>query len=306
MGRTASFQLSSMTERWRKQTVLCRLTLIWQVRIAKGGTSWPRCVDGEEAKAAFAKALELDPTFENDGIIMMALCAAQAQQQINELGKRAFLRGLQSDDHQKAYDLYTEAISKSPNPNSALHEQRAGALMAMQRFDDALAETDRAVQINPQSTGAHRARGAVLLAISGVTGTKRWEEAKAAYEKVLELDPSDANGRKGVETCAAAKETFDADTELRLAMESTETTLQEIRELIDKHEARASAEVLAEARKLREKLKKKERKQKKGGNGGEGSSSADHEQPQPQKRDGSRGGDGGGGVRSARGDPYRR
>ena len=130
------------------------------------------------------------------------LDAAQAQQQINELGKRA-LAAYHANDHQKAYDLYTEAISKSPNPNSALHEQRAGALMAMQRFNDALAETDRAVQINPQSTSAHRARGAVLLAISGVTGVNRWEEAKAAFAKALEIKPTHENAREMLVKCTA-------------------------------------------------------------------------------------------------------
>ena len=38
--------------------------------------------------------------------------------------------------------------------------------------------------------GAHFTRGNALYAISDNTGADRWEEAKAAYAKALEIDPT--------------------------------------------------------------------------------------------------------------------
>jgi len=54
------------------------------------------------------------------------------------------------------------------------------------RPGEALAEFDRAIEIDPRSAGAHTNRGVALR------GLKRFEEALAAYDRAIEIDPRDA------------------------------------------------------------------------------------------------------------------
>ena len=86
-----------------------------------------------------------------------------------------------ADDYQKALKLYTFAISKAPTPDGELHVGRSGALVELNRYDEALADADRAVQIDPILL-MRTTHGARPVCDPANTGANRWwEEAKAAF-----------------------------------------------------------------------------------------------------------------------------
>ena len=65
--------------------------------------------------------------------------------------------------------------------------ERAQQLSESQRFEEALAEIDVALSINPNHATWHAQRGYLLEELD------RWEEAADAYEAAISLDPEDAD-----------------------------------------------------------------------------------------------------------------
>lgn len=95
-----------------------------------------------------------------------------------EEGQNAHERG----DLNSAIRHYTNAISADPAMFQAYY-QRAVALLALNRDNDALADLRRAVEIEPRFARAHRALGKLLLD-RGET-----EEAKRELASAVELEP---------------------------------------------------------------------------------------------------------------------
>ncbi len=87
-----------------------------------------------------------------------------------------------------------------------LHHVRAGLLMEMQRFGEALAPAQRAASLEPRDAGFH----ALVGMICGAMG--KLAEAIAAYRAALALDPSMAEALEGlVEALRAQDDTAGAD-----------------------------------------------------------------------------------------------
>ena len=99
--------------------------------------------------------------------------------------------------------------------NSVVHQTHGLFLSSAGRFDEALAEADRALELDPLSTSAGCIRGRLLYY------ARRYDEAIAQYKKTLELDPNSAGscawlGYAYLETsrlpeaAAAARQAMDA------------------------------------------------------------------------------------------------
>lgn len=78
---------------------------------------------------------------------------------------------------------YQCAILLNPNYATA-HQWRAENLSLLERFDEALAEARRALEVDPLSLIINRTYADVLLA------ARRYDEAVEQYRKTLELDPN--------------------------------------------------------------------------------------------------------------------
>lgn len=81
--------------------------------------------------------------------------------------------------------------------NADLLRALADHLSAAGRIETALAQVDRAIARNPDSSPHHELRANLLGQL------KRTEEARAAYAKALELDPDNATAIAGLATLAA-------------------------------------------------------------------------------------------------------
>jgi len=116
-----------------------------------------------QAKAAVQKALELDPT----------LGAAYAT--------LAKIRTEHDFDFQQGFADYERSIQLSPNYANA-HHWFAGALVAHARFDRAIAEEKRAVELDPLSLINNTDLGWSYLY------ARHYDEAIAQFRKTIEMD----------------------------------------------------------------------------------------------------------------------
>jgi len=134
------------------------------------------------AKAAAKKALELDD----------ALAEAHAA-----LGYAAFFDW----DWSGAEREFKRAIEL--NPNSALsHERYAEFLRARLRFNESMAEAQRAQELDPLSPDIVAGLGFVYLF------TRRYDESIAQFQKALELYPDVAPIRAGLSLAYAGKRMY--------------------------------------------------------------------------------------------------
>jgi len=89
-----------------------------------------------------------------------------------------------------AVELLTRALAKGPGA-AAIHANRAVALTALGRLDDAVADYDRAIALQPSLVEAHVNRANVLVRLD------RLGEALAGYEAAVALDPAHAGAQLG-------------------------------------------------------------------------------------------------------------
>ncbi len=86
---------------------------------------------------------------------------------------------------------FVKALQLSPG-DSSVHRRYSYLLDALGRVPEALAETERATALDPLSPLAWTVRGNELAT------ARQWQEARRAYERVLELNPATDNARIGL------------------------------------------------------------------------------------------------------------
>ncbi|OHT12567.1 TPR Domain containing protein [Tritrichomonas foetus] len=106
-------------------------------------------------------------------------------------------------DYSKAISLYTDAIELDPD-NYTLYSNRSGAYCASQKYDQAVADARKVIQIKPDWVRGHTRLGAALQ------GQEDWEGAEEAYAKALELDPNNQNIKDDLASVRSHKEDFEA------------------------------------------------------------------------------------------------
>ena len=92
------------------------------------------------------------------------------------------LLAYQTGHHPAACDLIGQAIAVQPQ-DPAPYVNRALALSALQRHEEALAELDRAIALRPAFAEAHANRGKALVALARV------QEAIQSYDQAIALQP---------------------------------------------------------------------------------------------------------------------
>jgi tetratricopeptide (TPR) repeat protein len=104
-----------------------------------------------------------------------------------------------------ALDLFTQAIAVCTAQRSIvpveLHSNRSAVLVALTRYDEALEDADRAIATRPEWPKGHSRRGNALHAMCK-TGVDRWNDARAAYGRALQLDPNNDTVKRALEGLA--------------------------------------------------------------------------------------------------------
>ncbi|MBN9419165.1 MAG: tetratricopeptide repeat protein [Candidatus Eremiobacteraeota bacterium] len=126
----------------------------------------------EQAIADYTKAFELDPT------------------RPGALSNRALLYG-QTRQFKAALQDYATILRIFPDYN--IHQNRALLLMDMQDYESALADMNRAVELEPERPGPWTNRAMLYRKLD------QPEKARADYQKALEIDPTSARTRQALQ-----------------------------------------------------------------------------------------------------------
>jgi tetratricopeptide (TPR) repeat protein len=98
---------------------------------------------------------------------------------------------LQTGQPASALILFDRATAVGPNDIFG-HYNRALALHALERWEEAILSWDRVLAINPDYIEAHVNRGLSLLAL------KRFEDAVASFQRALRLNPNFGDALKNL------------------------------------------------------------------------------------------------------------
>src|SRR5262249_27115701 len=89
---------------------------------------------------------------------------------------------------------FEAALALQPDNTDALHN-RGNALLALAKYEDAVASYDRALALAPQRVDTLHNRGQALIIL------RRYEEAIAAFEAVIALEPSNPDACRALANC---------------------------------------------------------------------------------------------------------
>lgn len=103
---------------------------------------------------------------------------------------------LQAGDFVKAVECYTEAISLDPS-NHVFYSNRSAAYAKDKKYEQALADAKKCVELKPDWGKGYSRLGAALSFL------RRYDEAEKAYTKGLQLDPNNAQLKSGLEEAKA-------------------------------------------------------------------------------------------------------
>jgi len=117
-------------------------------------------------------------------------------QQLQQQGNAAHRLG----QHEEALRCFDRAIERYgvANAPAELYSNRSAVLCTTGRYEDALDDADRAVELNPAWSRGHSRRGNALHAMAK-KGAATKEDARLAYERALQLDPSNAIVRRALD-----------------------------------------------------------------------------------------------------------
>lgn len=111
-------------------------------------------------------------------------------EQEKELGNDYFKKG----DYSNAVKHYTEAILRNPD-DPKLYSNRAACYTKLAAFDLGLRDCDQCTKLDPKFIKGWIRKGKILQ------GMQQPSKALTAYQKALELDPSNAEALEGYRTC---------------------------------------------------------------------------------------------------------
>jgi tetratricopeptide (TPR) repeat protein len=117
---------------------------------------------------------------------------AKAEEE-KELGNQKFREG----DYAAAVKHYSEAILRNPD-DPRYYSNRAACYTKLAAFDLGLKDCEKCVEIDPKFIKGWIRKGKILQ------GMQQQGKALSAYQKALELDPSNAEALEGYRSCSVA------------------------------------------------------------------------------------------------------
>ncbi|CAK7269681.1 hypothetical protein SEPCBS57363_003724 [Sporothrix epigloea] len=144
--------------------------------------------DSTQAERHFRRAIEMDPD-QRDAIKWLRI--VQKLDRMKEEGNKEYKAGR----WQEAIDKYTDALSIDPSNrgiNSKLLQNRALCRLKLKQYDEAIADCDNAISLDPSYSKARRTKAnAYGLA-------ERWEDAVREWKALAEREPEDRTVLKEV------------------------------------------------------------------------------------------------------------
>ena len=116
-------------------------------------------------------------------------------------GERYFIKGnaeLGSGNLSRAVRFYNKSLEFEPGVTEVL-TNKAGALMDLARYDEALEIVEEAIFTKPAYAKLHGMRGDILNALG------RYNEGKDSYETAIRLDPTNERIRNNAATSRQIK-----------------------------------------------------------------------------------------------------
>lgn len=95
-------------------------------------------------------------------------------------------------EFEKAIDSFTKAIEASPTPNHVLFSNRSACYASLKVFSKALEDAQKCVETNSTWAKGYNRVGAAEY------GLGNYDDARKAYSKAVELDPSNAMAQSGL------------------------------------------------------------------------------------------------------------
>jgi DnaJ homolog subfamily C member 7 len=138
---------------------------------------------GENDKAVqhFRKAINCDPDM-RDAVKWLRI--VQKLERMKEEGNNEY----KAARWQSAIDKYTEALEIDPSnrgTNSKILQNRALCRIKLKQYDNAIADCERAISLDPGYTKARKTKANAL----GQAG--KWEDAVREWKSIQELEPED-------------------------------------------------------------------------------------------------------------------
>jgi DnaJ family protein C protein 7 len=144
--------------------------------------------ENEKAIQHFRQALSCDPDFKD---AVKNLRMVQKLERMKEEGNAAFKAGR----FQEAIDTYGKALEVDPankNTNSKILQNRALCNSRLKNWKLAIADCDKALELDPGYTKARKTRAKAL----GESGN--WQEAVREYKSIQEANPSEPGIAKDI------------------------------------------------------------------------------------------------------------
>ena len=144
--------------------------------------------DNEKAVQLFRMACSCDPDF-RDAVKWLKI--VQKLDRMKEEGNSAFKSGR----YQAAIEKYTEALGIDPTNkgmNAKLLQNRAQCKLKLKQYDEAISDSEKAVNLDPGYTKARKTKANAL----GQAG--KWEDAVKEWKSIQELDPEDRTIQKEI------------------------------------------------------------------------------------------------------------
>ncbi|EDK39291.2 hypothetical protein PGUG_03389 [Meyerozyma guilliermondii ATCC 6260] len=113
-------------------------------------------------------------------------------------------------EFEQAIEYFTKAIEASPTPNHVLFSNRSASYASLKNYKKALEDAQQCIEANSSwAKGYNRVASAHY-------GLGNYEDSKKAYQKALELDPSNAMAKDGLKAVEEAEASRNSQPDLGL------------------------------------------------------------------------------------------
>jgi len=171
---------------------------------ARIGNSYKKLGEFKQAKTFFEKSLSEHRTPEVKTLL------SQVEAVIKEEERRAFIDPEKAEeekekgneyfkkgDFSNAVKHYTEAINRNPD-DPKLYSNRAACYTKLAAFDLGLKDCDMCTKLDDKFIKGWIRKGKILQ------GMQQQSKALSAYQKALEIDPTNGEAMEGYRTCSVA------------------------------------------------------------------------------------------------------
>ncbi|BBN10530.1 suppressor of G2 allele of SKP1 [Marchantia polymorpha subsp. ruderalis] len=112
-----------------------------------------------------------------------------------ELGRKAD-KAFVDEEYETSVQLYSDALQLNPS-DAVLFASRAQAYLKLDRYMDAISDTNKAIELNPNLPKAYLRKGVACFNL------EEYQTAKAAFEAGLQRDPNNPQLKNKIRECEA-------------------------------------------------------------------------------------------------------